>query len=431
MPNPRAVGAQTQINRRVAPDVPQTLRAMELPEGMLLDIALRYLRERGAGSMNLLRKALRVSFGVAEELFQQLKRQQFIDVKSSVGQDFAFSLTSAGRELAAEKATVCRYAGPAPVPLEQYSRVVQSQRLALRPTEGELRDAFADLVISQETVTELGVALTSGKPMFLYGPSGNGKTSVIERLSRLMTDTILVPHCVEVDGHIISVFDPTSHAPMAGEPDEGLDQRWVRCHRPTVISGGELTTDSISLRLDETTGVYAAPLQMKASNGIFAIDDFGRQAMSPKELFNRWIMPLDRRIDHLSLQYGYMFRLPFEVVLVFSTNLKPADLADEAFYRRVPNKVYLGPVSPEAFDAITFQAFVPHGVIATDEIAGTLRALCAQNGLRELRGCYPGDICSILASIAAYERKAFSASPERLAEAVHIYFTQDEGYSGG
>jgi predicted ATPase with chaperone activity len=416
--------APAQINRRIVPDVPENLAQLGLPEGMLFDLALRFLRERGSGSLTALRKGLKISFGVAEEIFHQLRRQQFIDVKNSVGQDFMFALTTAGRELAAEKSSVCLYAGPVPVPLDQYSRVIQSQRPALRPTEGELREAFSDLVLSSQTVNELGVALTSGRPVFLYGPSGNGKTSIIERLSRLMNDTVLVPYCVEVDGHIISVFDPATHIPLTSDPDELVDQRWVRCHRPTVIAGGELVAESISLQLDRSTGLYGAPLQMKAANGVFAIDDFGRQSMSPKELFNRWIMPLDRRIDHLSLQYGHIFRLPFELVLVFSTNLNPADLADEAFYRRVPNKVYLAPTTPEAFDAITFQVLARHGVIASDSLADSLRELCLSSGARELRACYPGDICNILRAISAYERRPFSVSPEKLSEAAHIYFTQ-------
>jgi hypothetical protein len=179
----------------------------------------------------------------------------------------------------------------------------------------------------------------------------------------------------------------------------------------------------LGLRIDERSGMYAAPLQMKAANGILAIDDFGRQAISPRDLFNRWILPLDRRVDNLSLQYGYMFRIPFEILLVFSTNLHPADLADEAFYRRVPNKVYLGPIAPEEFDEISTRVLAQYGLPASSELASYMRALCTEYG-SGLRACQPGDICEILASLALYERKPFAATPQSLARAARLYFMQ-------
>lgn len=410
--------------QRILPNVPQTVEQLGIPPSMLTDLALRFLREQGTGSLMSLRRALKLSFPIADSIFQQLRQQQLIDVKGTAGTDYVFSLTTAAREFAAERSQSCQYAGPAPVPLDQYSMVVRSQRVSLRPTREQLADALADLVVPDENLHQLGAAVTSGRPIFLYGPSGNGKTSIIERLSRLFEDTVLVPYCVEVDGHIISVFDPSVHVQLDVEPDEEVDQRWVRCRRPCVIAGGELVPELLSLRIDGNSGMYAAPLQMKAANGVLAIDDFGRQTMSPRALFNRWILPLDRRVDNLSLQYGYMFRIPFEVLLVFSTNLHPADLADEAFFRRVPNKVYLGPIAPEVFDAISERVLTRYGLPFDHELAECLRDLCSQGGLRELRACHPGDICEILAALALYERKPFAATPQSLARAARIYFMQ-------
>jgi predicted ATPase with chaperone activity len=203
MPNPGApLFEALSTSNRILPEIPETLEKLGLPETMVADLVLRYLRERGTGSFTLIRRALKLSFGVVEAVFQHLRQQQLIDVKSSLGQDFIFSLTSAGRAVAAEKAASCRYAGPAPVPLEQYIQVVRSQRISLQPTTEDLREAFRDLVLPSETLDELGVALTSGRPIFLYGPSGNGKTSIIERLPRLTDDTVLIPNAIEVDGHV-------------------------------------------------------------------------------------------------------------------------------------------------------------------------------------------------------------------------------------
>ena len=410
--------------RRICPKVPQTIDELGIPPPMVTDLALRFLREQGTGSIMSLRKALKLSFPIADAVFQQLRQQQLLDLKGATGTDYAFSLTTSGRNLAAEQSHTCRYAGPAPVPLKQYSAVVRSQRVSLRPTREQLADALADLVVTDEVLHQLGAALTSGRPIFLYGPSGNGKTSVIERLWRLFADTILVPYCVEVDGHIISVFDPSVHKPLEVDPDDLVDQRWVRCHRPCVITGGELVPELLALRLDANSGLYAAPLQMKAANGVLAVDDFGRQTMSPRSLFNRWILPLDRRVDNLSLQYGYVFEVPFELLMVFSTNLHPADLADEAFFRRVPNKVHLGAIAPEVFDAITERVLMRYGLPFDRELGPCLRELCRQNGATDLRACQPGDICEILASLALYERQPVTVNPQNLSRAARLYFMQ-------
>lgn len=417
----RGPGSATE---RICPEVPRTTEQLGIPFLMLMDLALRFLREPGTATLMSLRRTLKVSLPIAETVFEQLRKQQLVEVKGTSGSDYVFTLTSGARELASERSQFCRYAGPAPVPLDQYSRVVRSQRVSLWPTPELLARAFSDLVVTSETLHQLGAALTSARPVFLYGPSGNGKTSIIERLSRLYEDTILVPYCVEVDGHIISIFDPAVHVPLDVEPDEQVDQRWVRCRRPCVIAGGELVPEMLSLRLDTNSGMYAAPLQMKAANGIFAIDDFGRQSVSPGALFNRWILPLDRKVDNLCLQYGHLFQVPFEVLLVFSTNLRPADLADEAFFRRVPSKVYLGPIAPEIFDAISERVLARFGLPFDSESAQYLRDLCARHGVRELRACQPGDICEILVSLALYERRPFAATPQNLARAARLYFIE-------
>lgn len=407
-----------------SPEPPQTIEELGLPIFLLTDLVLRYAREHGTVSVAGLRRALKLSYSVADTLFQDLRKKQLIDIKSAGVGDYVFALTSAARELAAERADVCRYAGPAPVPLDQYAQVIRSQRASIRLTSAQLREAFADLVVSDKVVNQIGPAVMSGRPIFVYGPTGNGKTSIIERLPKLYDDSVLIPYAVEVDAHIITVFDPLVHRPIEGDPDEGVDPRWVRCSRPCVMAGGELVGSMLDLRLDDRSGVYAAPLQMKAANGILLIDDFGRQKMPPHELFNRWILPLDRRIDYLSLQYGFTFQIPFEVLLAFATNLDPSDVADEAFLRRVPNKIYMGCLTPEAFDEIFRRILGRYGLPFEPALAAALRSLCHQHQPAGLRACYPRDVCEILVALAEYNGQPFRLTREGLRAATDIYFAR-------
>jgi predicted ATPase with chaperone activity len=231
---------------------------------------------------------------------------------------------------------------------------------------------------------------------------------------------------VEVDGNVITVFDPVVHV-ASGSQDDEIDPRWVACRRPMVIAGGELVSEMLDLRLDETSLTYSAPLQMKANNGVLVIDDFGRQAMAPRELLNRWIVPLDRRVDYLALRYGVKFQIPFEVLVVFATNLNPRELADDAFLRRIHTKIYVDPVSPEIFDRILTKCARARRIRMDQDSTEMLRDLCLSGGRTELRACYPGDICRLLIAIAHYEQRAPSATREDLCRAVDLYFAESGG----
>jgi len=241
---------------------------------------------------------------------------------------------------------------------------------------------------------------------------------------RVYQDGILIPYAIEVDGQIISLYDPVVHTPVSEEPDHNIDPRWILCRRPCIVVGGELIPSMLELRLDDTSGLYAAPMQLKANNGIFIIDDFGRQLMSPRDLLNRWIVPLDRKVDYLTLRYGVKFQVPFELMVVFSTNLDPSDLADEAFLRRIHNKIYVEAVDDDSFDQI-FQRVMRSRRLETDHDSSEfLRRLCLREGRTELRACYPNDIANIIMSIGKYEGQPPVITKANLERAANLYFAK-------
>jgi predicted ATPase with chaperone activity len=371
----------------------------------------------------VLHEALKLSFPVLERVFHQFRQQQLLDVKGMLGNDYSFTLTSAGRALATARNEVCQYVGPAPVSIQQYHEVVRSQAARIKLTRDGLRRAFHDLVLPDALLDSLGPSLIGHQSLFLYGGTGNGKTSIAERILRIYTDKVLVPYAVEVDGHIITVFDPVVHRPT-DDFDETRDPRWVECERPYITVGGELSAAMLELRLDASTHVFISPCQMKANNGILIIDDFGRQMLSPRDLLNRWIVPLDRRVDYLTLASGMKFQAPFELMVVFSTNLNPNDLADEAFLRRIQTKVLVDDVSAEVFDEI-FRRLAAAQTVACEAGAGEyLRERCLGAGAQHLRACYPNDILKLVKAISEYEGRPVRLTKANIDRAVGLYFAR-------
>jgi predicted ATPase with chaperone activity len=264
--------------------------------------------------------------------------------------------------------------------------------------------------------------------MFLYGPAGTGKTSLAERLLRVYGDQLVMPYAVEVDNQIIVLFDPAVHERVQVDMEDS-DPRWVVCHRPCVIVGGELVPSMLELRRDDSSGTYAPPVQMKANGGMLVIDDFGRQLISPRDLLNRWIVPLDRRVDYLSLNYGVRFQIPFEVMIVFATNLEPSELADEAFLRRIPNKILVDAIAPEVFDEIFRRVLASYKMPSEEGASEHLRKLCMQRG-GDLRPCYPRDMCRIIRALKTYEEQPLGVSRTDLERAVELFFgTMQAGHS--
>jgi predicted ATPase with chaperone activity len=412
------------------PPVPQTYEQLGISESLILDLVLRRLLLEGFSSLRSLSAALRVSIPIVEVAFRQLRNQQLVEVKGMQGNDYQFVLSQAGKQLASDRFQISQYAGSAPVSLKAYNEATRQQSAKVSVDRKAMRAAFSDLVVPDRMLDQIGPAIISQTSIFLYGPSGNGKTSVAERMLRVYQDAVLIPQAIEVDNQIISVYDPVVHQKIELDDPE-VDPRWLLCRRPCIVVGGELIPSMLELRLDDSSGIYAAPLQMKANNGIFIIDDFGRQLMSPRDLLNRWIVPLDRRVDYLSLRYGVKFQIPFEVMVVFSTNLDPQDLADEAFLRRIHNKILIESIDAGTFDQIFARVVSSKRVPHEPDSAEYLRRLCLSDGRSELRACYPLDICNILVSISDYERRPVRMTKDDLERAVALYFAKSQEFAVG
>lgn len=409
------------------------LEKLDLAESFVADLIVRRIGAEGTSSLSSLCNALKLTRPLVEKIFHDLRRDKLIEVKGltspdprhSIGEDYTFVLTTAGYRLATERAAATRYVGPAPVSLPAYSATVRAQRAKLKLNRELLREILSDLVVPESLIGQLGPALFSQRCLFLYGPTGNGKTSLAERLVNAYQDLVLIPYAVEVDSQVIAVYDPAVHKKADLELDD-MDARWVVCHRPCVVTGGELSSRMLDLHLDETSQVYAAPLQMKANNGILVIDDFGRQVISPRRLLNRWIVPFDRHVDFLALHYGVKFQIPFETMVVFATNLDPKSLADEAFLRRIPNKINVGAPDAKAFDAIFERLLAQRKISGEPGAAEHLRKLCLRMSRGPLRACYPRDICDILEWISGFEGLPIQADLKSLETAVSLYFTHME-----
>ena len=411
------------VRTAFSPAIPQDFAELGISESLVLDLMLRRMSIEGNCTLASLGRSLRLAVPIIDIVFKHMRQQQLVEVKGMSGNDYNFVLSQAGKQLANERFQVSQYAGACPVSIKDYGAAVRAQAAKVNVDREILRNAFSDLVISDHMLDQLGPAIISQTSIFVYGPTGNGKTSLAERMLRVYKDAILIPYAVEVDNQIISLFDPVVHQPLDNDETE-LDPRWVVCKRPCILVGGELVPSMLELRLDDSSSIYAAPLQMKANNGILLIDDFGRQLMSPRDLLNRWIVPLDRRVDYLTLRYGVKFQIPFETMVVFSTNLEPSDLADEAFLRRIQNKILVEAVDPQSFDQIFDRVVRGRRIEAEPDSAEYLRKLCLRQGRTELRACYPADICTILTSIGRYEGRGPVMSKPELERATALYFAK-------
>ncbi|MEZ5321080.1 MAG: hypothetical protein R2698_03165 [Microthrixaceae bacterium] len=401
---------------------PLNIGGTGIPGALIEDIALRLIVSLGRPTVVELAERLHSGATIAEQIVASMRDRHLVEYEGMVGRTYVLNATEKGRAHSKIRSEECRYQGPLPVPLPLYTRVVRAQKPDLHLNREMLTRSFSDLVMSDALIDQLGPAVCGEGAMFLYGPPGTGKSSIAERLIRAYNGAVLVPHAVEVAGQIVTVFDPVLHDPLPDQPAE-MDPRWVLCHRPAVIAGGELHGGMLDLTLDREVGVYLAPLQFKANNGILVIDDFGRQSMTPEELLNRWIVPLDRQIDFLTMG-GRKFQVPFEVKVVLSTNLEPTDLGDEAFFRRIHNKVYVGCLDDQQFNFVLARVGKVKELEILESGADRLRAMARAMGDGELRAYLPGVVCKLALAICAYENLSPVLTPPLVDRVLDLYFAK-------
>jgi hypothetical protein len=401
----------------------RTLDDLGIPSGLVQDLVLRVALLEGRTSTVRLARHLHLNPVLMTSIVEELRDLRLFEVTGLEGRDYLLALTDEGRKQASERMQLCRYSGAAPVTLDMYQKVIRHQHADPRFDLPALREAFSDLVVSDQLLSEVGPAAMGAGAMFLYGPPGTGKSSIAERLQRVHNDLVLVPYAVEVDSQVIVVFDPVIHRPADEQPAD-IDPRWVLCHRPFITVGGELTGDMLDLAYQQGSGIYLAPLQMQANNGILVIDDFGRQTLRPEDLHHRWIVPLDRRVDYLSLEDGVKFEVPFDAKIVFSTNLRPESLGDEAFYRRIQSKVRIPSITDEQFDEVLDRVVRKRQIELSSDAAEHLRKLSREMGDGDLRPYLPPAVCEILEMVCAFGHLPLRLDREMVERIGRMYFTR-------
>lgn len=426
-------------NDRFAVPAPHTIEETGLSVGFLADLVLKILYFEGYISGYEVAEAAKLPFkNITDRILEFLKRDRFIEVKGSSGGAYAeaayeYVITGRGIERAREIMDRNQYAGAAPVTLESYKTAIRKQalqNLAVGPSQ--VRNALSHLVLSERTLSQIGPAVNSSRSIFLFGHPGNGKTTIAEAVGfMILQDEMFIPYAVEVNGQVIKVFDAVSHKAIPNEAInkyglpgdvQRLDRRWVRIRRPVVVTGGELTLESLDLNWDNVKKYYEAPLQMKANGGMFLIDDFGRQKIRPRDLLNRWIVPLEKRFDYLTLQTGNVIQIPFDMLIIFATNLEPQDLVDEAFLRRIRHKIDIQDPTFDEYREIFKRVAQSKDIDYDEQILTYLLQDYYVKPNRRLRACHPRDILDHLTDIARFQGMPPQLTKDLIDQACEGYF---------
>lgn len=412
---------------------PHSLEETGLDHFFVADLLLKHLNLVSNQTLQHLARQLALPGAVLEPVVNVLRQEAKVESRSAdlSGSGVRYALTDRGRAAALDAMARDGYCGPAPVLLADYEGLVRRQSVSrCVVTEEHIHRLFRDTVIDEALLAQLGPAVHSGRAMFIYGPAGSGKSYITRQLVKLLDGPVYVPYAILVGGTVISLFDPEFHHPVHGEAQDpvdlthGHDPRYVLCHRPEVTTGGELTLDMLDLKFDEQRKQYQAPLQLKASNGMLLIDDLGRQRMSHVDLLNRWIVPLEEKRDFLNLRAGQHFAVPFDMLLIFSTNLNPLELADEAFLRRIGHKVGFKTLAPEPFLRLWRQVCQTMGIDDDPEVARYMMTELYPTQGNLLLPCHPRDLLGLVSDYCRYRGLPARLSTESIRWAWQNYFVQ-------
>jgi hypothetical protein len=420
---------------------PATIEETGLHPDTLAQLLLKTLVAGEASGTDLSNK-VRLPYSVLDALIQHARVEKLVEVRGAGGAGSAgyrYALTDLGRDRANQFLDMSRYVGPAPVALGQYNAYVRAC-MAARPyvDKDKLSTGFEQLIVSKPMLDQLGPAVNSGKSLFLYGAPGNGKTVVAEGIGRALGDEMFVPHAIDVDGQVITMFDPVNHSHLGGVlggmdsviAAAQYDRRWERIKRPVVVVGGELTLEMLDLTFNPISKFYEAPIQLKANGGVFVVDDFGRQRIPPRDLLNRWIVPLESRVDFLTLHTGRKFEIPFNVLIVFATNLKPESLADEAFLRRIPYKILAKNPTLDEYCRIFELNCKKRGLSFDPVMVEYLQRKYYQPRKLQMRACHPRDLIEQVVDMCRYHGRQPSITRELLDAACGSYFLEETSSQG-